>query len=243
MVPADAPAVSRVYQANFPAQIKRLSSYGQFGLSEYLSDLLQNSALFENFRFYIYELPEGIGFAEFRVLGVQGFLSNIFVDQALQGRGVGTQLIERFLDEHPFLTSLSLDVFESNLGALRLYERLGFKRETPRGWYICRLGKGQAETAELATDGLLSRIAMYQRYGFTEYQVADGPLIGRLGEQVLRCRAPEDAFNSKVLGAIERYFPEIEEAFCISPEPLPDPWSLVDTSWRMTLPLKGKVEQ
>lgn len=236
MMHSDTEEVARLYQQNFHGEIKRLSTYGQRGLPNYLSDLLKSNSLFDTFRFYVYESDDGIGFAEFRIYTDKGFLSNIFVDQGLQGRGAGTQLIRHFLSEHPNITSLSLDVFESNPGALRLYERLGFEREFAQGWYVRRLDSAHStELGTLEADGLLSRIAMYQRYGFTEYQVVGGPRVGRLGESVLRCTSPQDASEPKVLGALKRHFPEITEAFCISPEPLSHPWKQVDVSQRMTL--------
>ncbi len=61
-----------------------------------------------------------IGFA-----GLQGdYLAGIFVKAAFQHQGVGRQLIERIQYIHDTVT---LDVYVANQGAVRFYQRQGFR--------------------------------------------------------------------------------------------------------------------
>lgn len=57
------------------------------------------------------------------------YISGVAVEDHARGRGVGTALIERAADRARAagLKGLSLIVFERNVGAKRLYDRLGFR--------------------------------------------------------------------------------------------------------------------
>jgi RimJ/RimL family protein N-acetyltransferase len=71
---------------------------------------------------------------KWRILSHHGDFG-ISVDSAWRGKGVGTELIRTLLDwarEHPTIEKVCLGVYEDNLGAIRLYERLGFKLEGRR---------------------------------------------------------------------------------------------------------------
>lgn len=69
-----------------------------------------------------------------RVLAHHGDFG-ISVDAAWRGKGVGTAMIRTLLDwarEHPTIEKVCLGVYENNEGAIRLYQRLGFKLEGRR---------------------------------------------------------------------------------------------------------------
>lgn len=57
----------------------------------------------------------------------------VAVDPAFQGRGIGRSLFAELLTavraQHPPIRRVELLVRESNAGAIRLYEQLGFRRE------------------------------------------------------------------------------------------------------------------
>jgi len=86
--------------------------------------------------------PSGVCLAALRDGALVGYLvcsrydtvwhiMNVAVDPQLQGRGTGTVLLERLLEEvgadggRP--VRLTLEVRRSNEGAIRLYERFGFR--------------------------------------------------------------------------------------------------------------------
>lgn len=243
MLPDDVNEVKRVFAHSFPPHLRRLMIYGQHGLSNYLRDVLNSPTLFPEFKFYVFKDSRGLGYAEFRLAGDQGFLSNIFIDAGLRGQGVGSQLIAHFLAEFPQVGSLGLDVFESNAGAVRLYQKLGFVKQNSRIWYVRPLAQppetastvSEKSDSEFAQGGLVSSVAMYERYGFTEYQTQRGVRFGRIGDNVLHCLQARDAENSEILIGVRRHFPQITEAFCISSTLLSPPWQQVDVSWRMSM--------
>lgn len=243
MLPDDVEEVKRVFAHSFPSHLQRLMIYGQHGLSNYLRDILYNPTLFPEFKLYVFKDFRGLGYAEFRLSGDQGFLSNVFVDAGLRGQGVGSRLIAHFTTEFPQVASLCLDVFESNAGAVCLYQNLGFSKQGNRAWYVRPLAKpleadstiSEMRGSRFTHSGLVSSIAMYERYGFTEYQTQSGIRFGRIGDGVLRCLRAEDAVDPEILMGVSRHFPEITEAFCISAIPLSPPWQQVDVSWRMSM--------
>lgn len=76
-------------------------------------------------------------FCAFWLVGDQAHINQLAVLPELRGRGYGRQLIEAIVVEaaHLGATSLTLEVRESNLPALRLYERTGFTRRAVRQNY------------------------------------------------------------------------------------------------------------
>lgn len=71
---------------------------------------------------------------KWRILAHHGEFG-ISVDESWRGRGVGTALINVLLDwarNHPTIEKVCLGVYEDNAGAIRLYERLGFRLEGRR---------------------------------------------------------------------------------------------------------------
>ncbi|MDL2343601.1 GNAT family N-acetyltransferase [Deinococcus sp. MIMF12] len=243
MRPGDAVEVRDVFRRSFPLHLQQFMVYGQPGLDKYLVDILKYPGLFPNFKLYVFDDALGIGYAEFRIDDTknEGFLSNIFVDARLRGRGAGSQLIRHFLGRHPELTRVSLDVFESNPAAQRLYQRLGFKPESCRHWYVKPLRHLEGQEAPVPVlQQPLPSVAMFERYGFSEFQlVGSGLKFGRIGPGVLRCHHPVDADNEALLLVLQQHFPEVAQAFCITSETLPEPWQKIDTSWRMVLHREG----
>jgi RimJ/RimL family protein N-acetyltransferase len=79
-----------------------------------------------------------------RVLAHHGQFG-ISVDQAWRGKGVGTALIRVMLDwarHHPTLEKVTLGAYATNHGAIRLYEKMGFKLEGRREKFF-KVGPGK----------------------------------------------------------------------------------------------------
>jgi RimJ/RimL family protein N-acetyltransferase len=71
---------------------------------------------------------------KWRILSHHGDFG-ISVDESWRGRGVGTAMVNVLLDwarRHPTIEKVCLGVYEDNAGAIRLYERLGFRLEGRR---------------------------------------------------------------------------------------------------------------
>ena len=77
-------------------------------------------------------------------------MDGIVVDPEYRGRGIGTQLFARLIEfarERAYVT-IRLDVIDTNPGARRLYERLGFVEEKTENFEYLRgmLGFGASTT-------------------------------------------------------------------------------------------------
>lgn len=78
-----------------------------------------------------------VGYAAFRAIGVEAELLRLAVVPEARGRGIGRELVERGLARLATegVTSCFLEVRETNLPAIRLYEALGFERTGRRVAY------------------------------------------------------------------------------------------------------------
>lgn len=79
-----------------------------------------------------------VGFVSFRVVEREAELLNLAVLPAFRRLGIGARLLEQALQEAARQGALEmfLEVRDSNAGALRFYERFGFKlKSRRRGYY------------------------------------------------------------------------------------------------------------
>ena len=74
-------------------------------------------------------------------------VDSLAVDPAYRGRGVGTALLEKAEERTKSMgkRTMSLGVVGENTGAIRLYERLGYRRTHTWDGYLVRLATGSAE--------------------------------------------------------------------------------------------------
>ena len=79
------------------------------------------------------------GYCGFWVIGDECGITNVAIDPAFRGLGLGTQLVSNVLEdgESQNLAGFTLEVRVSNQAAIGLYEKLGFKNEGIRpGYYM-----------------------------------------------------------------------------------------------------------
>lgn len=79
-----------------------------------------------------------LGYAGMQTVLDEGYIDNIAVDPAFRRRGVASALLGRLIEiaRGEGLAFLTLEVRKSNLGAIALYERFGFRRVgRRRGYY------------------------------------------------------------------------------------------------------------
>ncbi len=89
---------------------------------------------------YIYVVEEGkvFGYIDFWILFEQGTISKIAIAPNLQNKGVGNVLLKdailRMFEQE--VTSITLEVRVSNIKAINLYKKNGFKKLiTKKGYY------------------------------------------------------------------------------------------------------------
>ena len=102
--------------------------------SEMLEDNLSNSMS----HFYVYEdRNEIIGYISISFDGEQGEILNFAVNKGYQKKGIGTKILAYAMNilHSKGAKSFILEVRESNIGAISLYEKFGFKRISLRKNY------------------------------------------------------------------------------------------------------------
>ncbi|MCM1089320.1 MAG: ribosomal protein S18-alanine N-acetyltransferase [Butyrivibrio sp.] len=79
-----------------------------------------------------------VGCAGLTMLGEEGDIDKVMVDERFRRQGVAAMLLRELIDKagQRGITSFTLEVRESNRPAIRLYERFGFRGEGVRpGFY------------------------------------------------------------------------------------------------------------
>ncbi len=59
--------------------------------------------------------------------GLCVWIEEIYVSEAVRGKGIGSALLERIIRDYPNAARFRLETEPDNTGAVRLYERFGFK--------------------------------------------------------------------------------------------------------------------
>lgn len=111
------------YDESIPASVR-----AEFVSQAYSSDLLRRR-MESNVFLVAAEGGEILGFADFRSLSErEAELAAIYVLPEMQGRGIGTRLLEAGIGAFPPRTSFVLRVERDNAQAQRFYEAHGFRR-------------------------------------------------------------------------------------------------------------------
>jgi ribosomal protein S18 acetylase RimI-like enzyme len=223
-------------QASFETSRSRFLAYAQPGMANYIAVILRNPTATPDRLILAATGPVGelVGFADFRMPSVGvGFLSYVAVAESARNRGIARALISRFVEQHPHIELIRLDVFRDNAAARRLYERMGFTYESTTLWVTRDLPDSNALAR---TSGLPPALASLAEYGFCELKVRleggdDDIVIGVIGETVVNARSTQAFVNDDLLGGVRALFPDLEIAFVSIPE-----------SQRSELPAAHRIE-
>ena len=86
-----------------------------------------------------------VGFVQFGPADTPGemLLDRLYVDGTFQGQGIGSELLRRALADPQMdaAEAVRIDVWQDNLGALRLYEKFGFRHEGGREPFVLQSGE------------------------------------------------------------------------------------------------------
>ena len=243
---SDLAAIPRLVGAAFP-ELAPYMIYAQPGVSAFLAGFIENPAFSADRVILVSRDNVGstLAFAEFRLLGqARALLSHIYVDQTTRSGGLGRRLIAEFLERHPAIEELSLDVFSTNSRARALYYRLGFQDVDQQAWVVRPLAQTSVAGNVVVKD-LPFVQATFDRFGFCQmtasYDRRSRPL-GRIGETVLRCFSVEDLGDDGLLGALVDGYPTLREVFAILPteelETVDSRAVCINRSIRMTLAVR-----
>lgn len=196
----------------------------QSGSARYWEVILAFQESFPDRTFLVAETPSGdrLGFADLtRVAPDVAHLSYIAVAESARGRGTGSELLRNYVVRNPDLRTLRLDVFEDNVVARAVYDRLGFEVESVTSWWVVEMNLAAVEpSAGLVLRDLHTAHAWLADYGFCGF---DGVLaesrfhFGIMDGTVLRCYDPAVLCLPSVLAGVYQKFPTLSRAFLTVP--------------------------
>jgi len=228
LMPHEATDVVELVRASFDPRLLSFMIYGQRGMPQYLADTCSGPALDTEREYWLAvrtETGDVVAFADFDLRHRDvPHLAYICVADSARGHGLAARMIRTFAAEHPLASSLSLNVFDDNLVAQRLYARLGFS-ETGRS--VWQLRPAPKPHGTLRARDYAQSLAMHARYGFSRLHIVDEDkpvLIGRMGDSCVSVTSRGDFENGQLLGRIRSAFPSIEHVMhIVSNEAHPEP--------------------
>jgi ribosomal protein S18 acetylase RimI-like enzyme len=220
METSDLPAVGALLASAWGPKITPYMISSQHGFKAFLEAKMTNPESLP-WEWYVAtdEEDKVIGFAEFDLTKAKtGLLKLIVVNKFFRGRGVATSLIERFVMSHNSLERLELDVFDDNYSACHLYEELGFIQRSQNVWLRRRIGSHS--TPLHFSQSPPESAATHAAHGFSllrlQWQGQD-VILGRIGENVLRCFDIRSFTDDKLLAGAKATFASLREAMTVLP--------------------------
>ncbi|MCZ7438591.1 GNAT family N-acetyltransferase [Micromonospora sp. WMMC241] len=222
-VAADAAWLADVSRVSFAPHLHDYLTSAQPGAGRFWEVVLAYPASFPGRCCLVAEADDGdrLGFVDLTLVDPGlAHLSYVCVVRPARGRGVARALLRAYLDRHPDVRAVRLDVFADNAPARALYDRLGFTTESTSTWWVADVTPDwSASSAAARLDGLHAARAWLHTYGFGELTVAIGDTVVRLGRpsaRVLRCFEPAALRQPAVVGAVLREFPEIDRVLVMA---------------------------
>ncbi|WP_123518233.1 GNAT family N-acetyltransferase [Frigoribacterium sp. PhB24] len=210
----DVPSIARLFLESFDPDLHPFLTQAQRGASRFMSLPFLYPHMHGHHRVYVVTISGRIaGYADFRLMSSgQGFLSYLAVASWARGRGLASSLIHKFLSAEP-MTTLTLDVFTSNVAANALYEKIGFSHGPVTTWATRELPEA---TVPEAIGAFSVQQAAFDTYGFSEFLTESGSSperFGRIGHRVLRCFNTSTFENDRQLARVRASFPQMKIAF------------------------------
>lgn len=221
---ADAPWLAHLGRASFAPRLRPYLISAQHGIDKYWEVVLAHPASYPDRCFMVAEDDEGkrLGFADLALVEPnRAHLAYVCVSEDARGRGVASALLRSYLERHPEVTGVQLDVFSDNLAARALYDRLGFTVDSTSTWWVADLVlNGISPAANARLEGLHPARAWMDTYGFGELSVVLGDRTVRFGRpsaSVMRCFEPATLEQPAVVAAVAEQFPEVERVLVVTP--------------------------
>lgn len=223
LVYSDIKAAIELVRNSFDASLLPLMIYGQSNIGDYISELLPRSGIRDSREFWVaFEDIKGtvLGFADYDVRDESiGHLSYICVDPSLRGQGIATRLIKRFIESHPKLSELELNVFTENYNAQQFYSNLGFIEYGTRMRWSTRAFPPANENAQLVFRDLHTSNACHEKYGFSMCWLewnSKWLQIGIMGDSVARFQQSDYFLDDELLASLKMCFPALSSALLVS---------------------------
>lgn len=220
MRPPDVQRAVALVRSSFSATLLPYMIYGQRGIVAFLLDSVTSGS---PDRHYLVAVDDAagtiLGYAEFDLRDFPlVHLSYICVDRKARGQGIAPALIGAFIDSHPRVQVLELDVFTDNHTALKVYRKLSFEEVSTARWTVRELPLPQDHG--LTVRDVSTPSDAYSRYGFCMLEVRTSTgltRLGRMGPDLLRVNDPSTFEDDSLLAGIRSVLPEVTSAIMIAP--------------------------
>ncbi|WP_312381565.1 GNAT family N-acetyltransferase [Stutzerimonas balearica] len=168
----DVKALCSLAYSSFDTQYIKKMIYGCFGMHRYLEMCLSQEDETSETVIYVCEIDgELCGFVHLKREAFSGtlYLNYICVDSSFRGKNIAsTLLLFALLQESSGFEQIALDVFSTNMFALRWYEKLGFCEVKKKYWLICDIedaGSGYGYISGFAHAKLSQDVFGFSQFG------------------------------------------------------------------------------
>jgi ribosomal protein S18 acetylase RimI-like enzyme len=233
----DAPSIWEIIKTSFTDPISQYTAIGQPGYENFLSDFLANESPGRKLMVLGRVRGDTVAFADITIgQRTPNFLTRIAVRQDFRGSGLANKLMREVHQLYGGGNKWELDVFDTNLGAVRLYTSLGFKVLSTKRW-ICRMPKELSKPRILDQETPRVSDSRYLRYGFTSLLI-DGKTLNIAGTAV-KCPNVSLFTDAYTLTKVKTLYPDVDRAFITIEEPrsndgMPDDSFEIATNYRMS---------
>lgn len=212
---------------SFPFSISPYLIYNDNAYRDYFSRLIYEK---DHFIYIVIKQDQLLGFAHFRILNKQLFLNNIIINSNFRSEGMGRILFEyacnNITEKNKEITSISLDVFESNVIAHKWYCKLGFQIMSKSYWFDIRykLSYSAAENQKIMLKN--------DENGFNGFYVDERKIASLINYQSLIFHDLGLFQNYKTYFSRKKY----QNAVLVSNKNIAS-FKLIDTALRMKMPI------
>ena len=165
--------------------------YGCKGIDKFIFRNIENDESI--LKYFVAQIENKIiGAMEIKILNSNIFLNYIAIDDKFRGKKIGSNLIkygvEDLLKKYDY-RNIQLDVFEDNIGALKLYKKIGFQVINKYEWHTIKTKENQNEVVDYRILNKEEYRSTYDYRGFSNLIIEVNKKIkniGMLGEKWFR---------------------------------------------------------
>lgn len=182
--PDDVVAVVNIVGSSFDNNYLIPSIYRCKGITDFISFEINN--MFSPYRYFVYCIDEEIaGYAEYKIFKNTGvaFLNIIAVNNKFKNKGIGGLLFNYtrdFFIEEGF-SSIHLDVYKTNLVALKWYKGFGFKKTSSNYFYKVGIDSENQKCSEFVIQNYAQYKVVNDAFGFYFLDISNANEDIRLG--------------------------------------------------------------
>ena len=157
--------------------------YGCKGIDKFISENMENEV--SSLKYFVAQIKNKvIGAMEIKILESNIFLNYIAIDNDFRGKKIGSNLIkygvEYLLNQYDY-RMIQLDVFEENIGAFKLYKKIGFQVINKYEWHTIKTKENQNKVVDYTILNKEEYKSIYEYRGFSNLTLEINNEIKNIG--------------------------------------------------------------